>query len=155
EAPSANDTMQLPSTAARNFDAAAVPLVFDSARQELTNYAVRADFKAVAISIDGWGASFGAVDQESAKREALERCSGQSKRNMACRIYAVGMNVVWKDGSLLLPVPADIHDDPLDIPLTADALPITGDQDRQFIDAHLKLPGHKAYAIKSILPIQG
>jgi adenylate cyclase len=39
--------------------------------------------------------------------------------------------------------------------LTADSLPVSGDQDRERIDAHLKLADHKAFAIKAILPLQG
>ena len=70
-----------------------------------------------------------------------------------CRIYATGVDVVWKAGALLVPLPADIHSEPLDVPMTADAIPIANDQDRQHIEDYLKHPDHKAYAVKSMPPI--
>jgi hypothetical protein len=49
------------------------------ARKELADYSERPDVKALAISGasgTGRGMAFGAPDVESAKREALQRCTG-------------------------------------------------------------------------------
>src|SRR5204863_8721858 len=56
------------------FDPLAIPLVSDRVRQSFGDYAREPDFKAIAISREGWGISVGAADIEFAKREALDRC---------------------------------------------------------------------------------
>jgi DNA-binding response OmpR family regulator len=136
---------------AAKFDAAAIPLVNDAARQELASYATRPDIKALAISAapgHGWGIAFGAPDTDSAKREALDRCSVSSAPRI-CKIYAVGMNVVWSAASLPLPMPADIHMEPMDIPLVVAEIPMLTDASRQVVtEKYVNLPGHKALAIR-------
>src|SRR5262245_46921615 len=53
----------------QKFDAAVVPLIRDSARAELADYATRPDAKALAISADGnYRAAVGLPDPESAKQ---------------------------------------------------------------------------------------
>jgi DNA-binding response OmpR family regulator len=132
------------------FDAAVIPLVSDTVRKDLANYAERPDFKALAISAAsrGWGLSFGAPDEESAKREALQRCSVRSAP-MVCRIYAVGMDVVWSPAALAVPIPADIHTESLDIPLDVEAIPTMSDTTRRrIVEKYVNHSGHKALAIK-------
>jgi hypothetical protein len=41
----------------------------------------------------------------------------------ACRIYAGGTDVVWSKDALRLPLPADIHAEPLDARLVVAELP--------------------------------
>jgi DNA-binding response OmpR family regulator len=132
------------------FDAAVIPLVSDVMRKELASYGERPDFKALAISAAarGWGLSFGARDEESAKTEALQRCGAKSNP-MVCRIYAVGMDVVWSPAALALPVPADVHTEPLDIALAVADIPTMSDKTRQgVVEKYVNHVGHKALAIK-------
>lgn len=144
-------TMNVPATVSGpKFDAAVIPLVSDTVRKDLASYAERPDFKALAISAAsrGWGISFGAVDEENAKREALQRCSVRAVP-MVCRIYAVGMDVVWSPTALAVPIPADIHTESLAIPLEVEAIPTMTDTTRQkIVDKYVNHSGHKALAIK-------
>lgn len=144
-------TKNVPAAAPRpRFDASVIPLVTDAVRKDLASYAERPDFKALAISAAsrGWGLSFGAVDEESAKREALQRCSVRSVP-MVCRAYAVGMDVVWSPAALAMPIPADIHTESLDIPLEVEAIPTMTDATRQrIVEKYVNHSGHKAMAIK-------
>jgi DNA-binding response OmpR family regulator len=134
----------------QNFDAARIPLLGDAARRELDNYATRPAFKALAISAaprNGWGLAFASPDTDSARKEALERCTARSGQHV-CRIYAVGDNVVWSAAALPLPLAADIHAEPLSIPLVAADVPLLNDLRHQEIaDHYLPRPNHKALAI--------
>jgi hypothetical protein len=135
------------------FDAAQVPLVSDADRRQLAAYPGHGDFKAVAISIDGWGFTFGAADRARAENDALAQCRVRSTINKNCRLYAVGTNVVWTDKSLALPMSADLHG-LLDIPLSLDALPVVSiGVDRQRLERAIALTGHSAYAIRSVMPL--
>jgi len=133
------------------FDAAVIPLINDMARQDLAGYATRPDVKALAISSaggNGWGMAFGDADVEAAKKEALDRCSARSAGRI-CRIYAVGMDVVWSPASLPLPSPVDIHAEPLDASLLVAEIPLQTDARRQEITEKylpLRTP-HKAIAV--------
>ena len=104
------------------FDASVVPLVTDMARHELETYPLQPDFKAVAIAAGAYGVASGAHDPSSAKAEALERCKLRSSSSRFCRLYAVGADVVWSVKSLPLPLPFDIHDEPLEEAFDAAAL---------------------------------
>ena len=75
------------------FDPSKIPLVGDRIRENLASYAHEPDFKAIAISREGWGVAVRAADVESAKREALDRCMQRDQRGF-CRIYATGNRVV-------------------------------------------------------------
>jgi DNA-binding winged helix-turn-helix (wHTH) protein len=144
-------TKRVPATApGPKFDAAVIPLISDTVRKDLASYAERPDFKALAISAAsrGWGLSFGAPDEESAKREALQRCSVKSV-SMVCRIYAVGLDVVWSPTALAVPIPADIHTESLDIPLEVEAIPTMSDTTRQkIVEKYVNHSGYKALAVK-------
>jgi len=142
---------QLAAAPIAKFDPTIIPLVNDGVRHDLETYAARPDFKALAISAapgNGIGLASGAPDVDSAKREALERCEARSKF-YACRIYAVGMNVVWSSASLQLPMPADIHAEPLDIRLAVGDIPTLTDAVRKDLsEQYLPLSNPKALAIK-------
>jgi two-component system OmpR family response regulator len=107
---------------AQKFDAATIPLVYDSVRTRLSDYAREPDTKAIAISREGWGLSSGAADEAAARNEALERCRERDNAGF-CRIYALGDNVAWRSASLPLPLPADIRADrPAKPAMTVEAL---------------------------------
>jgi len=134
-----------PAASAPKFDAAVIPLVNDAVRAFLADYPAQPNFKAVAISVGGWGQAFGALDLESAKREALDRCVERSKFSKICKIYAAGTDVVWPTESLPLPMPADIHIEPLDVPLVADEIPTLDDAGRRTIaEQYVNAGGYRA-----------
>ena len=81
---------------------------------------------------NGWGLAFASPDAESAKNEALERCSERSGQHV-CKVYAVGTGVVWSAASLPLPMAADVHAEPLSIPLVAAEVPLLNNARRQEI----------------------
>ena len=65
------------------FDPTRVPLVSDRVRESLADYEQEADYKAIAISREGWGVALGASDTESARREALDRCRPRDREGIA------------------------------------------------------------------------
>jgi DNA-binding response OmpR family regulator len=139
--------------AGQAFDAAAIPLVTDQVRRELAAYPAQREHKAIALSEDGWAMAVAAADQESANKEAIERCGERTVTNRFCRLYATGMEVVWH--AVGVPLAADIHADPLDVPLKADELPSTFQKGRDYIDEYLKLADHRAFAIRAMPPTAG
>jgi DNA-binding response OmpR family regulator len=150
--PAATNGTEVGSAPLPKFDASLVPLVSDAVRRDLASYAARPDFKSLAISPadsnSGWGVAFGALDAESAKKEALERCSLRSKTAI-CRTYAIGMGVVWSPTSLPLPLPADLHAEPLTVPVSVEDIPAMNDAlRRQIGEQYLSLPNPKALAIR-------
>jgi adenylate cyclase len=130
----------------QKFDPAVVPLIRDSARVELANYAARPDAKALAIASDGnYRAAVGLPDAESAKQEALQQCRSASQR--VCRLYAVGSSVVWPANLLPLPLASDVRAEPTGVPLAAE-IPRLPDRKRRLLDqSYLALPEHKALAM--------
>src|SRR5262249_13914414 len=105
------------------FDYTAVPLVSDRVRESLSNYDQKPDFKSVAVARGGEGVPFVAADVESAKREAIERCTQRDQKGY-CRTYAVGNKVVWVRPPF--PLAADVRLVPLDTPFTADDIKLLG-----------------------------
>jgi class 3 adenylate cyclase len=129
------------------FDPANVPLVTDRVRSSLVDYVRQPDFKAVAISHIGWGVASGLPDAVSAERDAIDRCKRRDA-NGDCRIYAVGDKVVWPKSPV--PLAADFHPEPLDIPLPADLAIVQGAPKTAGpagLDAFLKAKNHKALAV--------
>jgi hypothetical protein len=127
------------------FDAGSVPLVTDRVRASLANYAQEPDFKAIAISRIGWGVASGAADLAGAERDALDRCKKRDPKG-DCRLYAAGGDVVWRRSPL--PGPADLHDEPLDLPLVPAELAILmGGRAVPALEAFLNEKNHKALAI--------
>jgi DNA-binding response OmpR family regulator len=138
-----------PAPVAQTFDAADVPLVSDDVRAELASYSTRPDFKAIAISADGWGMAIGAANREAAEGEAVERCKARTKAVTVCRVYASGAHVLWSRGSLPLPRPADLRSEPLDIRFVAAAMPSFDDAQRRQLEDYAKSAEHKAMAVSS------
>jgi len=136
----------LDSPGTQKFDAAVVPLITDSARVELADYATRPDAKALAIAGDGnYRAAVGLPDPESAKQEALQQCRSASHR--ACRLYAVGLSVVWPANLLPLPLASDVRTEPTGVPLAAE-IPRLPDRRRRLLDQnYMAAPEHKALAM--------
>jgi class 3 adenylate cyclase len=130
---------------AQPFDATVVPLVTDRVRAGLADFAQQPDFKAIAISHSGWGVASGAADVMSAEREAVERCKKRDPKG-DCKIYAVGNMVVAPP--LPLPSAADLHAEPLEMPLSAAEVgDIRGMPSAAGLEAFLKQRDHKALAI--------
>src|SRR6185436_10686638 len=102
----------------QKFDAASVPLVDDEARKILAGYPARPDAKALAIARVGFAVADGQANPEAAKQEALRSCVVRTMQQ--CRLYAVGMDVVWSKAALPLPAPGDLRFEPLDVPLVPD-----------------------------------
>jgi DNA-binding response OmpR family regulator len=139
--------------AAQRFNAAAVPMVTDQVRRDLAAYPAQRDHKAIALSEDGWAMAVAAADQESANKEAIERCGERTVTNRFCRLYATGLEVVWHPVGI--PLSADIHPDPLEVPLKTDELPAPFQKGREYIDEYLKLADHRAFAIRAMPPSAG
>ena len=125
------------------FDASIVPLVDDRARRALANYPTRPDKKALAISIAGYGMALGVADIESAKQEALQRCLADSK--IPCRLYAIGTDVIWP--RTLMPLPVDMREASVGVPLLAAQLPMLNDNQREIVQGYIDRAGHKALAL--------
>jgi adenylate cyclase len=129
------------------FDPWTIPLITDRLRESLASYEREPDFKAIAISREGWGVAIGAVNVDIAKREALDRCEKRDQKGY-CRIYAIGNKVFWSKGTF--PLPSDMRADPVgpafvqdDIKLISWALKADG------FERYLKGPNHKALAIRN------
>ena len=105
------------------FDASVVPLVTDMARNELETYPLQPDFKAVAISAGAYGLASGAPTHQAPRPKHSNDASCDPPEPF-CRLYAVGADVVWSVKSLPLPLPFDIHDEPLEEAFDAAALPL-------------------------------
>ena len=134
-----------PAVASVPFDAAKVPLVTDRVRGALSDFTREPSFKAIAISRIGWGVVSGARDTVSAEREALDRCRKRDQKG-DCRIYALGNRVVWP--ALRLPLPADLHAEPLNEPLVPRELAaVKGVPNAAGLQAYLAEGNHKALAI--------
>src|SRR5262249_49431352 len=129
-----------------------IPLLTNSDRRDVARYAALPGPKALAISADGWGVASNAPDLESAKKEALERCSTHSRSLSVCKIYAADMDVVWAQNWVPLPLPADLHSDLLDERFIADQLPFLSPSRRQYVtDGYVAAPDHKAFALRGYL----
>jgi DNA-binding winged helix-turn-helix (wHTH) protein len=130
----------------QKFDASVVPLIDDESRRNLASYPNRSDFKALAITDLGWAVSDGAQNVESAKEEALRRCNAKTKRD--CRLYAVGLDVVWSNAAMPLPAMSDIRFEPLDTPLVPDEIPLL-DRNRRdgLAKSYMRAPNHRALAM--------
>jgi class 3 adenylate cyclase len=133
------------STSAPPFDPADIPLVVDQVREGLATYGGQPDWKAIAISRAGWGEAKGEPDLRSARQRALELCRERDDRG-GCRIYAEGNKVVWPRSRLPLPLPADIHSEPLETPFTAANLANGQGPALPVPDPYVKAPYHRAIA---------
>jgi class 3 adenylate cyclase len=130
------DSREQQKTGAHKFDASVIPLVRDGVRRSLADYASRPDAKALAISNDGLVRVVdGFADPEGAKSDALQRCRTASHR--LCRLYAVGLDVVWPADLLQLPLDSDVHADPIGLPLVPAEIPVLNDVQRRRLEQNL------------------
>jgi hypothetical protein len=137
----------------QRFDAASVPLIGDEMRRSLATYPTRPDHKALAITGAGGGISEGGMgvadgqpNAEAAKEDALRRCNATSKRR--CRLYAMGMEVVWSKEALPLAAPEDLRFEPLEAPLVPGEIPTLNRDRRETIARnYMKGVNHRALAI--------
>ena len=130
----------------QRFDASLVPLVEDETRRNLATYPNRPDFKALAITGGGMDVADGAPNAGAAAQEALRRCNARTMRQ--CRLYAVGMDVVWSKETIPLPAPEDLRFEPLEAPLVPAEIPTIDPKRRETIaNTHMKLPDNRALAL--------
>ena len=143
--PRANTTS---ATQVQRFDASLIPIISDETRKSLANYPNQPDAKALAISVGSYGIAFGTGDTESAKQEALERCRLSSPRYpYSCRIYSVGMDVVFNKMLLPLPDPEDLRTEPLDSRLNPTDIPSSNEQSQGVLKAYVEATGPRALSI--------
>ena len=135
-----------PVASGQRFDAASVPLIDEEMRRSLASYPNRPDAKALALTGMGMGVADGHPDAEAAKQDALRRCNANTKRQ--CRLYAVGLDVVWSKEAIPMPAPEDLRFEPLDDPLVPDEIPmISRDRQDAIARMHMKAPNHRALAL--------
>lgn len=135
-----------PPPATQRFDASVIPLVEDETRRFLASYPRRPESKAIAITSGGMAVVDSQPDAETAKQEALQRCNAKTKRQ--CRIYAVGMEVVWPKDAIPMPAPEDLRFEPLDIALASEDIPtLEVSLKEQIARTHMKAPNSRALAL--------
>jgi class 3 adenylate cyclase len=140
--PDRPETQKPESPRTPKFDAAAVPLIRDSARMELADYAMRPDAKSLAISADGnYGVAAGLPDPESAARQAQQQCRAATQR--ICMVYAAGADVVWPANLLPLPLAVDVRAEPTGVALAAQ-MQMMPDRRRRPLENYVSQPEHKA-----------
>ena len=123
-----------------------MPLIDEEMRRSLASYPNRPDAKALAITGMGMAVAEGEANAEAAKQDALRRCNAQTKRQ--CRLYAVGMDVVWSKDAVPMPAPEDLRFEPLDDPLVPDEIPMISRERRDAIARmHMKAANHRALAL--------
>jgi DNA-binding winged helix-turn-helix (wHTH) protein len=130
----------------QRFDAASVPLIDEEMRRTLASYPNRPDAKALAITGMGMGVADGQPDAEAAKQDALRRCNARTNRQ--CRLYALGMDVVWSKEAIPMPAAEDLRFEPLEVTLVPDEIPmISRDRQDAIARMHMKAPNHRALAL--------
>lgn len=130
--------------ASQKFDASVVPLVSDEARHGLSSYPARPDIKILAIGSDRFSVVDNATDVERAKQEALRQCSSAATR---CRIYAVGIDVVWSRESMPMADAGDLRTEPLAISLVPEHIPTLSGRRKEIIKGYMKGLDHRAMAL--------
>jgi class 3 adenylate cyclase len=152
-APTAAPAMS-PSSApsGEKFAAETVPFVNDRFRLFLAGeYAPAADYKAVALNLNGIvGIISGQPSEEAAKNAALEQCQKradavQSPRK--CEIYVVGNTVVYPHGRPPMPSLPWIRRDPsVEKPFVAKDMPLVHDPGKARLESNYA-PGKKSKSI--------
>lgn len=130
--------------ATQPFDASVVPLITDEDRRSLSTYPSRPEIKVVAIGSERFSVVDNATDVENAKQEALKRCNTTTTR---CRIYAVGMDVIWSKAAIPLADPGDLRTEPLALPLVPADVPTLSARRRELVAPYLKALDHRAVAL--------
>ena len=138
-----------PAGPARKFDAAVIPFVDDATRKAFARYPTQPDYKALALWVNGWGIAYGAPSADAAKEEALRQCRDKAKNNRVCGTYSVGMDVVWPSTSPPMPLPSDLHVEPLDLPFVAAEFAPLDAETRKGTDGYVRIGEHKGLAVTS------
>ena len=115
--------------------------------RNLATYPNRPDFKALAITGEGMDVADGQPNAEAAKQDALRRCNARTMRQ--CKLYAVGMDVVFSKDAIPLPAPEDLRFEPLEAPLVPDEIPTIRPQatGSRIARTHMKAPDNRALAL--------
>jgi hypothetical protein len=135
-----------------NFNAGTVPFIPDRARAFLANeYANAADYKAVALNINGVSSSVsGQPNEEIAKSAALEQCQKRvdaSEVKRPCEVYAVGDKIVYPHGRPPVPPLPWIKRDPLtERPFAAKDVPLIRDPGKARIESGY-VPARKSKSV--------
>ena len=114
--------------------------------RSLASYPNRPDAKALAITGLGMAVADGEPNAEAAKQDALRRCNARTKGQ--CRLYAVGMDVVWSKEALPMPAPDDLRFEPLEA--SPGSRRHSDDQSRaagRIARTHMRAPNHRALAL--------
>jgi class 3 adenylate cyclase len=141
-----------PPSSGEKFAAETVPFVNDRFRMFLAGeYATAADYKAVALNVNGIVGIFsGQPNEEAAKNAALEQCQKradavQSPRR--CEIYVVGNTVIYPHGRPPMPSLPWIRRDPaVDKPFAAKDMPLIHDPGKARLESNYA-PGKKSKSI--------
>jgi len=141
-----------PTPSGEKFAAETVPFVNDRFRLFLAGeYATAADYKAVALNLNGITGIFsGQPSEEAAKSAALEQCQKradavQSARK--CEIYVVGNTVVYPHGRPPMPSLPWIRRDPsVEKPFVAKDMPLVHDPGKARLESNYA-PGKKSKSI--------
>ncbi|WJR78630.1 adenylate/guanylate cyclase domain-containing protein [Bradyrhizobium sp. NP1] len=134
------------------FPADSVPFVTDRARLVLaSDYAPAADFKALALNLNGvTGFVAGQKSEEEARAAALDQCQKRADATQSprrCEIYAVGNTVVYQHGKPPMPPQPWIrHDASIERPFVGKDLPLARDPGRSRVE-NLYPNGRKARSI--------
>jgi adenylate cyclase len=135
-------------SAGEKFAAETMPYVADRVRITLANeYAVAADYKALALTVAGnYAAVSGLPNEDAAKSAALEQCQKRADANTPvrkCEIYAVGNTVVYAHGRPPVPPLPWIRRDPsTEKPFAAKDVPVVRDPGKARIESTYT-PGRK------------
>jgi adenylate cyclase len=138
--------------AGETFAAETVPFVNDRFRLFLAGeYATAADYKAVALNLNGIVGIFsGEPSEEAAKNAALEQCQKradavQSPRK--CEIYVVGNTVIYPHGRPPMPPLPWIRRDPsVEKPFVAKDMPLIRDPGKARLESNY-VPGKNSKSI--------
>ena len=141
-----------PTPSGEKFAAETVPFVNDRFRLFLAGeYATAADYKAVALNLNGITGIFsGQPSEEAAKSAALEQCQKradavQSARK--CEIYVVGNTVVYPHGRPPMPSLPWIRRDPsVEKPFSAKDMPLVRDPGKARLESNYA-PGKRSKSI--------
>jgi hypothetical protein len=98
----------------------------------------------VAIGSERFSVVDNATDAEGAKQEALKQCNTRTTR---CRVYAVGMDVIWSKAAIPLADPGDLRTEPLALPFVSADVPTLSARRRELVAGYTKALDHRAVAL--------
>jgi adenylate cyclase len=141
-----------PPPSGERFAAETVPFVNDRFRLLLAGeYATAADYKAVALNLNGIvGVFSGQPSEEAARSAALEQCQKRADAVSSprkCEVYAVGNTVVYPDGRPPMPsLPWVRRDHSVEKPFVATDMPLIRDPGKTRLESNY-VPGKKSKSI--------